>query len=136
MLLHTDSMKILLVEDDATSLLLLQAIVEHLGHECLVTNDGIDAWALLQSTSVEVVISDWMMPGLSGLQLCRHIRSDSRLAETYFILLTSKKEQEDFQRGERAGADAYMTKPVKRAQLQSLLDEVAQITPRPQGDKG
>lgn len=127
-------MKILIADDDATSLLLLQAIVKHFGHECLVTNDGLDAWELLQSTSVDVVISDWMMPSLSGLQLCRHIRSDSRLSETYFILLTGKQEQEDVQRGERAGADAYMTKPVDRAQLKLLLDEVARNTARPQGD--
>ena len=129
-------MKILIAEDDPTTLLVLKATVKHLGHECLVTNDGIDAWALLQSTPVDVVISDWMMPGLSGLQLCRHIRSDPRLSETYFILLTGKQGQDDFQRGERAGADAYMTKPVDRAQLKSLLDEVAQTTPRPHGPKG
>ena len=127
-------MKILIADDDATSLLLLQAIVKYFGHECLVTNDGLDAWELLQSTSVDVVISDWMMPSLSGFQLCRHIRSVSRLAETYFILLTGKQEQEDVQRGERAGADAYMTKPVDRAQLKLLLDEVARNTARPQGD--
>lgn len=129
-------MKILIVEDDATSSVLLEAIVKHFGHECLVTGDGLDAWELLQSTSVDVVISDWMMPGLSGLQLCRHIRSESRLSETYFILLTGKQAQEDVQRGERAGADAYMTKPVDRAQLKSLLDEVARNTRRPPGNRG
>ena len=127
-------MKILIVEDDPTSLLVLKSTVTHLGHECLTANDGLDAWALLQTTPVEVVISDWIMPGLSGLELCRHVRSDPRISVTYFILLTGMQREDDIRKGELAGADAYMTKPVNRADLKSLLDSVVQTPLRLHGD--
>src|SRR5436853_570903 len=70
-------MKILLAEDSAASRFLLQRAVEELGHECVVAEDGLQAWDLYRGGGVEVVISDWIMPGLDGDELCRRIRADA-----------------------------------------------------------
>lgn len=74
-------MRILIAEDDAASLLILQAAVEQLGHECLTADDGLKAWAFLETSAVDVVISDWMMPGLDGIELCRRVMPLARSAE-------------------------------------------------------
>lgn len=68
-------MRILIAEDDTVSRTILWHSVERFGHEFLAAEDGEKAWELFQSTSeVDVVISDWMMPGMDGLELCRRIR--------------------------------------------------------------
>jgi CheY-like chemotaxis protein len=83
-------LKILIAEDDAVSRTILRRAVEKLGHECLAAEDGEKAWELYRETpGVDVIISDWMMPGIDGLELCRRIRRASRPEYTYFIFLTA-----------------------------------------------
>ena len=67
-------MKILVADDDPTSRLIVQTALRSLGHECHTVSDGAEAWEAFQTQRPDVVISDWMMPGLTGLQLCRKIR--------------------------------------------------------------
>lgn len=67
-------MRVLVADDETTSRLVIQAVVQGLGHECLVAPDGDRAWTLLQRAHVDVLITDWMMPGLDGPELCRRIR--------------------------------------------------------------
>lgn len=68
-------MRILVADDDATSRLVARTIVRSLGHDCHSVSDGADAWEAFRSGSFDVVLSDLMMPGLTGLELCRNIRS-------------------------------------------------------------
>ena len=76
-------MRVLVAEDDAVSRIILRRAVEKFGHECLVAEDGERAWeTYLGGPDVDVVISDWMMPGIDGLELCRRIRGDGREACT------------------------------------------------------
>jgi two-component system cell cycle response regulator len=70
-------MRILIAEDDPVSRLILQSAVEQFNHECLVADDGHGAWTLLLSEPVDVVISDRIMPGLDGLELCRRVREQT-----------------------------------------------------------
>jgi CheY-like chemotaxis protein len=72
--------KILIAEDDAISRLILQKSIQKLGHECLSAADGATAWELYQQTTVDVVVSDWMMPGLDGPELCKRVREHLRNA--------------------------------------------------------
>ena len=67
-------MRILIADDDATSRLMLEAIATKLGHECLIATDGSAAWDLLSTSAVDVLLSDWMMPGVDGPELCRRVR--------------------------------------------------------------
>lgn len=121
-------MRILIVEDDAASLLILQAEIEHLGHECMTADDGLEAWELLQSAAIDVVISDWMMPKLDGIELCRRVRAQPRAQYTYFIFLTSLRHQREIFEGIESGADDYLLKPLDYNELQMRLMVAARIT--------
>lgn len=112
-------MRVLLAEDDAVSLLILRRAVEKLGHECLTAEDGEKAWQMYQETpEIDVVISDWMMPGIDGLDLCRRVREIEEEGYTYFIFLTALGDREHLLMGFEAGADDYLSKPLDREELQ------------------
>jgi DNA-binding response OmpR family regulator len=64
---------VLIAEDDAMTRLMLQRAVEHHGHACLVAQDGLEAWQLFQAHTVDVIISDWLMPLVDGIELCRRV---------------------------------------------------------------
>jgi DNA-binding response OmpR family regulator len=84
-------MNVLIAEDDALTRLMLQRAVEHQGHACLVAQDGLEAWQLFQAHIVDVVISDWLMPLMDGVELCRRVRQQGDRAGgyTYVIFLTA-----------------------------------------------
>ena len=82
-------MKILIAEDDTTSRLLFSATLRKLGHTVTAVEDGHEAWKAWQQGEYPLLISDWMMPNIDGLQLCRMIRGEPGLQYTYVILLTS-----------------------------------------------
>lgn len=121
-------MKILLADDSATSRYILRQALEELGHECAVAQDGLEAWERFQADPVEVVVSDWVMPGLSGEELCRRIRADADAPYTYFVLLTSLEDTAHVLRGMQAGADDYLTKPLDRHELEMRLIAAARVT--------
>ncbi len=121
-------MKVLIAEDDDISRMILKKSVEKFGHECLVAEDGEKAWELFQNTEeVDVVISDWMMPGIDGLQFCHRVRSVDRSLYTFFIFLTALGDKEHLLEGMQAGADDYLAKPLDREQLQVRLIAAARV---------
>ncbi len=120
-------MKILVADDDMVSRLMLQAAVEGVGHECVVAEDGDQAWALFLECSPQVLITDRMMPGLDGLELCRRIRGQSG-PYTYLILATSLAQREEVLRGMEAGADDYLTKPLDPFDLEARLVAAQRVT--------
>ena len=92
--------------------MLLSTALTDLGHEVLSAEDWQDAWYLYMSEAPRIVITDWMMPKLNGLELCRKIRADRRLRYTYCIVLTALGGRESYLEGMNAGADDFLTKPV------------------------
>lgn len=82
-------MKILIAEDDVVSVKVLQIALESSGHEVVTTDCGESAWAAFDAEPVRVIVSDWMMPGLDGLDFCRQVRARPKTDYTYFILLTA-----------------------------------------------
>jgi type IV pilus assembly protein PilB len=122
-------LKILIAEDDSISRTVLTRTVEKLGHECLATSDGYEAWeAYKNNPDVEVIISDWMMPEMDGLDLCRRVRNLDRDGYTYFIFLTSLGGREHLLDGMEAGADEYLTKPLDGEQLEQKLAAASHVT--------
>ena len=121
-------MRILIAEDDPVSRLILQSAVEQFNHECLVADDGHEAWALLQSEPVDVVISDRIMPGLDGLELCRRMRAETWDGYRYFIFLTALNERTELVAGIEAGADDYLFKPLNPDELHVRLLVASRIT--------
>jgi len=118
-------MRILIAEDQPTSALFLRRTLERLGHEVIVATNGAEAWRMVQDDEVSVVISDWMMPGIDGLELCRRIRLRAGLRYTYIILLTSKDLRAERLEGLRAGADDFLVKPPDADELAVRL-QIAQ----------
>jgi len=121
-------MKILIADDSPTPRLMLQRELEGLGHSCIVACDGTEAWELFQGSGVDVVISDWMMPGMDGDELCRRVRADTGAPYAYFILHTSLEDLKHVVQGMQAGADDYLTKPFQRDQLATRLIAADRLT--------
>ena len=105
-----DKLRILIVEDDRVSAVLLRRMLEQLGHTVTIAENGMEAWQVLRSESFALVITDWMMPSMDGVDLSRRIRAsgDSR---TYLILLSSRDRSEDRPFAVDAGADDFLTRP-------------------------
>ena len=121
-------MRILIAEDHDATRLILEAAVRSLGHDCVAASDGDEAWQLFQNVDVDTVISDRMMPGMDGVELCRRIRADGRAAYTYFIFLTGFDEKTEVIRGMEAGADDYLIKPLDADELKMRLLVAARVT--------
>ncbi|WP_028266186.1 GGDEF domain-containing response regulator [Arthrobacter sp. MA-N2] len=121
-------MKVLVADDDFGSRLVAQAAVEHYGHECIVAADGNSAWELYKQHRPQVVVTDLMMPGLNGLELCRAIRSAEGDSYTYLVLVTSKDSHEDVVAGMHAGADDYVAKPLDPFVLHTRLLVAQRVT--------
>ena len=114
-------MRVLIVEDDPVSGLVLERTLQRWGYEVIKAKDGEEAWGKYQAAPVSLVITDWMMPHADGLELCRRIRNLARESYTYIILLTAKSQKSDLVEGMNAGADDFMTKPFDSAELQVRL---------------
>ena len=105
-------MRILIAEDDRASALMLSRTLEQWGFEIVVAHDGLAAWERIAGDQPPaLVIADWMMPGIDGIELCRRIRATPRPAAVYVILLTARTSRQDLVAGLEAGADDYLTKP-------------------------
>ena len=112
-------MKILIAEDDPITCQMLEKNLHHWGYEVITTGDGKNAWEILQKDATpRLVMLDWIMPGMDGIELCRAIRQSDSLKSTYIILLTSKNSKKEIIAGLEAGADDYITKPFDPAELQ------------------
>lgn len=114
--------KVLLAEDDPVSRAVLERTLRNWNHEVFVAEDGAAAWEIIQQkNSPRLMLLDWMMPEIDGIELCQRIRSDPKLALAYVILLTAKHQKEDIVHGLASGAHDYITKPFDRRELQARL---------------
>ncbi len=114
-------MKILTVEDDPIAGAVLAAALKSLGHEAVTAVNGIEAWRMMREERHRVVISDWMLPGMDGLELCRRIRGSGG-DYTYFILLSHLSATgENLDQAVTAGVDDFLAKPVNPAELRARL---------------
>jgi DNA-binding response OmpR family regulator len=115
-------MKLLIAEDDVLfRRLLQQTLVPY--HDVITARDGNEAWAALQQADApQLAILDWVMPGMSGPQVCRKVRQCPRLDSIYLIILTAKNTVADVVSGLRAGADDYVTKPFSPEELRTRVN--------------
>jgi two-component system, NtrC family, sensor kinase len=120
-------MRILIADDEPMMRRVLTRYLESWGHEIVAAEDGAAAWELFDKGDFPIVISDWMMPNMNGLELIRRIRSSARGDYTYAILLTAKSHKEDLVEGMDAGADDFLSKPFDRDELRVRLREGERI---------
>src|SRR5579872_4556954 len=114
--------KILIADDSIVSRHLLEATLHSWGYDVIAACDGMEALEFLQKPDAPALaILDWMMPGLTGPEVCKRIRQHAREPYTYILLLTSKSLKEDLIEGMEAGADDYITKPFDQHELKVRL---------------
>jgi type IV pilus assembly protein PilB len=122
-------LRVLIAEDDVVSRTVLRRTVEKFGHDCLVANDGLEAWEVYQKDpDIDVIVSDWMMPRMDGLEFCRKVRGLERPGYTFFVFLTALGGREKLLEGMQAGADEYLTKPLDAEQLCAKLIAASRVT--------
>ena len=115
-------MRILIAEDDPASLRLLEMVLTKWNHEVVSTTNGLEVLARLRKEDApSLLILDWMMPGATGLDVCRELRQTEQGRHTYVILLTARADHEDIVAGLSAGADDYLTKPFDHAELRARI---------------
>jgi CheY-like chemotaxis protein len=114
-------MKLLIAEDDAFFCNILQKTLAP-DHELVIAHDGNEAWIALQGANApRLAILDWVMPGLSGPEVCRKVRASASLSSMYLIIFTARNSAADIVSGLRAGADNYLTKPFMPEELRSRI---------------
>ncbi len=110
-------MRILIVDDDADMRRLLLRTLQRWGYDVVPAADGEEAWERLQNEPISFVITDWIMPKLDGLGLCRRIREARFTRYIYIILLTAKNSKDELIEGMEAGADDFLIKPFNAGEL-------------------
>lgn len=116
-------MKVLIADDDSSTRMILSSLVRKLGHEPHVASDGKEAWDAYRRQRVPLVVTDWLMPGMSGVELCTRIRTDYRdprmgefqpqdCSYTRVIIVTALSSRERVIEGFQAGADDFLVKPI------------------------
>ena len=115
---------VLIVEDEPDVLLLLENRMRGAGHEVESVTDGEQALEAVAQREPAVIILDWMMPKLDGLEVCERIRSTDTERRIKVLMLTAKSQQHDIDRAYAAGADDYIVKPFSS---RDLIDRVAAL---------
>ncbi len=114
--------RVLVAEDDAMFRRILQSWLENWGYRVTLAEDGATAWDILQQDPPpQLLILDWMMPAINGVELCRRVRESNRSPYQYILLATSRDAKQDLVSGLEAGADDYLTKPFDKSELQARL---------------
>jgi DNA-binding response OmpR family regulator len=120
-------MRLMIVEDDDQLLGILEHHLSRAGYDVRTATNGRAALAVLEETPVEIVVTDWMMPEMTGIELCRAIRKSDCLRSTYIIMLTGQVSAEEHIEGIHAGADDYLTKPFKMDRLLASIRTAMQL---------
>ncbi len=118
-------MKILVVEDDPVVRELIEFKLSGASHQILQEADGEAGLAAAKAERPDLIILDWMMPKLTGLQVCEAIRADSSIAETPVLLLTARAQESDVEKGFAAGVNDYLLKPFSPRELLSRVEALA-----------
>lgn len=121
------SQSVLVVDDEPMARTLLRLMLVRAGFEVSEAEDGYDALEKIEAELPDLVILDVMMPGMDGFSVCRAVRESARTAQLPVIMLSAKTDLESVNRGLRAGANKYLTKPISpdelTRQVRSILGE-------------
>jgi diguanylate cyclase (GGDEF)-like protein len=115
-------MRVLIADDDDVVLSVLETLLVDLGHGPVLARDGLEAWEIMQRNDAPpLVILDWLMPGVAGIDICRRLRQSGKRPYQYVIMLTAKDKTTDLVQGMDAGADDYLRKPFDERELRARL---------------
>lgn len=116
-------MKVLIVDDDPVWSSVAGGMLKQWGYTATVRMDGASGWQALQEANApSLLLLDWMLPDMEGVDICRRLRKDSRLRSLYVIMVTSRRELADVVTGIQAGADDFLSKPIEPAELRARIE--------------
>ena len=117
-------MKVLIVEDDNVSRRVLEIVLKKMEYEIISVTSGLDAIdVMLESDAPDLILLDWMMPGLDGIEICKKIRKMPNAANKYIVFITTKVTKSDMDYAFISGANAYLNKPFEKIELKNILEE-------------
>lgn len=116
-----NTIKIVFADDDIIARKLVLKLMTDQDFNIIIAENGVEAWKLLKASGARILVTDWEMPGLSGLDLCRKIRKEFVDSYIYIILVTSRGEKEDTIEGLKAGADDFLIKPLNVGELRARI---------------
>lgn len=120
--------RVLLADDEVVTRRMLGAHLKRFGFEVVSVTDGLEAWKVISGNDApHIVLLDWNMPGINGVELCQRIRERSEGHYTYTLLMTATDKKSDIVHGLTAGADDFITKPVDPAELQARMNTARRI---------
>jgi DNA-binding response OmpR family regulator len=105
-------MKVLIADDSATTRLLLESVVAARGHDLVCVPDGDAAWSAYKTYAPTLVILDWQMPGLDGIEVCRRVKASPTARDSFVLMVTGRTDDDDVVSALDAGADDYLFKPL------------------------
>lgn len=117
----TFKLRILVVEDDRSIQLLYKSFLEKIGHSVTTANNGLDALEILEASKPQVIISDWMMPKMDGIDFCKALRANPKWRHIYVYIVTAQESTEKLIEAFEAGASDYLTKPINQKVLMARL---------------
>jgi two-component system phosphate regulon response regulator PhoB len=126
--------RVLVVEDDVAVRDMLCFSLRHSGFECDAVSDAESGLALLAQQRPDIILLDWMLPGVDGIEFIRRLRSNEYFAEIPVIMLTAKGESEDMVKGLSVGADDYVNKPFSPPELMARIKAVLRRCQLPEAD--
>lgn len=119
------NMKILIVDDFSTMRRIIKNLLRDLGFtNTSEADDGTTALPMLQSGDFELLITDWNMPGMQGIELLRQVRSDDKLAELPVLMVTAEQKRDQIVEAAQAGVNGYIVKPFTAQTLKEKLDKI------------
>jgi DNA-binding response OmpR family regulator len=118
----TEPCRVLIVDDDELIISRVSSLLERSGYQVCAARSGEDAMRLLDATTCQIVITDWHMPDMDGLDLCRNIRSRADKAYIYVLMLTVRNGRGDILAGLSAGADDYVIKGATAEEILARLE--------------
>lgn len=119
--------KILIVDDDTHGIVTLEAILHNQGYQIFHANNGIHALKLAEEIMPDLILLDVMMPGMSGFEVCKRLRTTPRLAEVPIIILTALDDRASRLQGIESGADDFLTKPIDRQELRLRVKTILRL---------
>jgi two-component system, chemotaxis family, chemotaxis protein CheY len=124
------NLRILVVDDFATMRRIIRNLLQDLGFTSVSeADDGNTAWPMLQAGQFELLITDWNMPGMAGLDLLKAVRADARLAKLPVLMLTAEAKREQIVEAAQAGVNGYVIKPFTAETLKAKLDKILAAMP-------
>jgi len=115
--------KVIVIDDEPFILMMIEDKLRRAGLEIVTSRTSINAMDLIRKERPDLIILDWMMPELSGIDLCRRIKSDPELSSIPIFMLTAKGQEEDEKKGLECGVERYIVKPFSPKALLELVEE-------------